>query len=164
MASGDTLLVFHPQDHLPPASDFPSLLLRNRHAHLTFDSGTDEETYFSGMVPQAYASGGVKVLLSWAADGVTSGDVRWAAGFERVEADNFDIDADGFAANNGVTDTAPATDGHVTVAEIPFTDGADMDNVAKGDNFRLLVKRDADNAADTMSADAQLFRIEIRES
>jgi hypothetical protein len=63
-----------------------------------------------------------------------------------------------------VTDAAPGTSGYVTIASIAFTDGAQMDSVAAGEGFRLSVIRDADNGSDTMTGDAELWAVEIKET
>ena len=74
-----------------------------------------------------------------------------------------DIDSDGFAAVQSVDNTTvPATSGNVDVVSIAFTDGAQMDSVAVGESFRLKVTRDA--ASDTATGDAELVKVEIRET
>jgi hypothetical protein len=39
-----------------------------------------------------------------------------------------------------------------------------MDSLAAGESFRLRIYRDADNGSDTMTNDAELLRIEVRET
>ena len=74
-----------------------------------------------------------------------------------------DIDGDSFAAVNSVDNTTvPGTTGLVDVVSEPFTDGADMDSVAKGEKFRLKVTRDA--VSDDAAGDAELGAVEIRET
>lgn len=164
MASGDTLLIFTAKAGEPPASNAAQFDTRNQHFVIDYDSATDEDMVFKAVLPQHYGGGGVSVFLHWSASGVTSGNVVWNAAFERIGDGVQDIDSDGFAAANAVTDAAPGTDGDVTIAEITFTNGADMDSVAVGELFRLKITRDANNASDTMAADAELHAIEIRES
>ncbi len=165
MASGDTLAIFMPSDNEPPSSNHATLDARNVHPVLDFDSGTAESAVFSGVMPRNYAgTTGVTVYIHWSADGVTTGDVIWDVSFERIGDGQQDTDADGFAAVNSVTDTAPATDGHVTIANVTFTDGADMDSVAVGELYRIKLTRDADNVSDTLAADAQLHSVEVKET
>lgn len=161
MASGDTLLVFTPLHNEPPASAYATLDMRNAHPVLDFDDSTDESAVFTAVLPQRYGGGGVTVYLHWAATSATSGDVVWAVAFER---DNTDLDADSFAAAQSATDTTDATSGVITTTSVAFTDGAQMDSLAVGEVFRLMVTRDADNVADTMSGDAELVAVEIRET
>ena len=163
MASGDTLLLFTPLHGEPPASNPATLDLRNQHPVLDFDASTNESIVFSSVMPQAYDGGGVTVYLHYAMSSATSGDVDWDAAFERIGDQQLDIDSDSFAAVNSVDNTTvPGTSGNVDVVSIPFTDGADMDDVAAGEGFRLKVTRDAAN--DTATGDAELLFVEIRET
>jgi len=83
--------------------------------------------------------------------------------WERIGDQQQDIDSDGFAAANSVDNTTvPGTSGNVDIVNVTFTDGADMDSVAVGEGFRLKVTRDA--ASDTASGDAELLRVEIKET
>lgn len=165
MASGDTLLIFTPLHNEPPSSNAATIDLRNQHAVLDFDAGTDESARFSGVMPRNYSGDtGVTVTLVWMASSATSGDTIWDVSWERHADDAFDLDSDGFAAVNSVTDTAASASGEVSYPTITFTDGADMDSVAVGESFRLNVTRDADNASDDMTGDAELLRIEIQDT
>jgi hypothetical protein len=84
-----------------------------------------------------------------------------------MEADGEDFDAAAayYTFNEG-NDTAPGTQGHVTYyTGITFTDGADMDSVAAGDLFILRVRRESsDTGNDTMSNDAHLWVVEVKET
>ena len=163
MASGDTLLVFAAQDNEPPTSNYATIDTRNNHLVLDFDAGTNESAVFSGVMPQHYDGGGVTVYLHYAMSTATFGDVDWDVAFERIGDQQLDIDADSFEAVNSVDDTTvPGTSGNVDVVSVAFTDGADMDSVAAGEAFRLKVTRDA--ASDTASGDAELLKVEIRET
>lgn len=164
MASGDTLIVFTPLHNEPPSSNAATVDLRNQHAVLDFDAATDESARFGSVMPRNYAGGGVTVTLVWMASTATTGDTIWDVSWERHADDAFDLDSDGFAAVNAVTDTAASATGEVSYPTVTFTDGADMDSVAVGESFRLNVTRDANNASDTMAGDAELLRIEIKET
>lgn len=163
MASGDTLVVFTPISGEPPAANAASFDLRNNHPVWDFDGSANEEIVFSGVMPQGYAGGGVTVYIHYATDATDQDDIDWDAAFERVGDQQQDIDSDGFAAVQSVNGTAtPATSGLVDIVSIPFTDGAQMDSVAVGEGFRLKITRDA--VSDVMTEDANLFRVEIRET
>ena len=163
MASGNTLLIFTPSSGEPPAANFATRSERNAHPILQFDPSTDEAIDFSAIMPRHYAGGGLTVYLHWCAV-ATSGDVVWDVSFERIGEGMQDIDSDGFAAVQSVTATAPATSGNVDIASIAFTDGAQMDSIAVGELFRMRVNRDANNGSDTMTGDAELLAIEIKET
>ena len=161
MASGDTLAIFMPLGSEPPASNYATLDTRNAHPVLDFDPATAESILFSGVLPPNYAGGGLTVRLSWAATTATGGDVVWSAAFERLSGQ--DIDSDGFASARTATGTANGTSGVLTVTSISFTHGAQIDSLAAGEAFRLQISRAAADAGDTMSGDAELIAVEIRE-
>lgn len=162
MASGDTILIFHPYDNEAPSSDYATVDTRNQHPVLDFDESTNESAVFSNIMPQRYAGGGLTVYIHYSMTSATSGDVDWDVAFERVGDQALDIDSDSFAAVNSVDNTTvPGTSGLVDVVSITFTDGADMDSVAAGELFRVKVTRDA--TSDTASGDAELHGIELRE-
>ena len=50
------------------------------------------------------------------------------------------------------------------MASIAFADGAEMDSVAAGNAFRVQITRDANNAADTATGDAELVAVHIKET
>lgn len=153
-----------------PAANFATFSVRNAHGVMEFDPATAEGVFVEGVIPRSYQGGTLTVVLHWASDGATSGDVIWYGAFERITPDSQDLDADSFAAGRSVTDTAPGTDGHVTQATITFTQ-AQADGIAAGDDFRLMISRGsatlgaATEAGDTMNSnDAQLQSVEVYEA
>lgn len=165
MASGDSLLQMVAQGAAFPDSNAATPDRRNGHDVVDFDASADESCDFELILPQHYAgTTGITVVLYWMASTATSGDVVWNVAIERHEDDAFDLDADGFAAANAVTDTAASASGELSVPTVTFTDGADMDSWAAGESGRMRITRDADNGSDTMSGDAELLKVEIRET
>lgn len=164
MASGNTLCVFTPLANEPPASAFATFDLRNSVPVLDFDDATDESAVFGGVLPANYAGGGLTVTLVWMATSATSGDVVWNVDIEAHPDDAFDIDADGFVGANAATGTTASATGEQQYTAITFTDGADMDSLAATESFRLKVTRDANNGSDTMSGDAELLRVIVKET
>jgi len=164
MASGDTLVVFHPYNNEPPSSNYATLDTRNQHPCLDFDATTNESAVFSAVMPQHYAgTTGVTVYLHYAMSSATADTVDWDVAFERIGDQQLDIDGDDFAAVNSVDDTTvPGTSGLVDIVNVAFTNGADMDSVAVGELFRIKVIRDA--ASDDATGDAELYAVEIRET
>lgn len=163
MASGDTLHVFKAQDNQPPTANFATQDTRNAHPLLDFDDGTNEDAVFSSVMPQAYAGGGVTVFIHYAMAAAVAGDIDWDVSFERIGDQQQDLDADGFAAVQSVDNTTvPGTSGLVDIVSVGFTDGAQIDNLAVGESFRVKVTRDA--ASDTAAGDAELVKVEIRET
>jgi hypothetical protein len=163
MASGETLLIFTPLHNQPPASGAATLDLRNSHPVLDFDAAAAEDAIFGAILPRHYAGGGLTVILTWMATSATSGDVKWNAAIERDDSGT-DLDADSFASAQTTTTTAPATSGAPITTSIAFTSGAQMDSLAVGEKFRLKVTRDAAAGGDTMTGDAEILAIEIKET
>lgn len=166
MASGNTLLIFSPQQNEPPAANFATPDTRQAtypHLVLDFDATTNESAVFRGIMPRHYGGGGVTVYIHYAMTSATSGDIDWDVAFERVSDSQQDIDSDGFAAVQSVDNTTvPATSGQVDIVSVAFTNGAQMDSVAVGEAFRLRITRDA--ASDTATGDAELYAIELKET
>lgn len=164
MASGHTLLIFTPQANEPPAANYGTLDVRNGHLVIDLDDATNEAAVFKGVLPRNYGGGGLTVYLHYAMTSATSGDVVLTAAFERIGDGQQDIDSDGFASAQTVTVTVPGTSGHVDIAAITFTDGAQIDSLAVGEAFRLKITRDANAGGDTASGDLELLAIEIKET
>lgn len=164
MASGDSLVLFTPAMSEPPASNYATFDTRNTVLVLDFDDSTDETVYFRGLMPRAYAGGGVTVTIGWAATSAITGNCIWDVAFMSISDDADDIDTKAFAAVNSVTDAAASASGEVAYPTVTFTDGVDMDSVAAGEYFMLSVTRDADNVSDTMTGDAELVFVEIKET
>jgi hypothetical protein len=163
LSSGNTLLVFKPQDNEPPSSNYATLDLRNGHLVLDFDTTTQEAAYFKGILPRHYAGGGITVYLHWAATSATTGTIGWDVAFERISNSQQDVDSDGFATAQTVTAaTVPGTSGHVDITNVAVTNGANIDSIAVGELFRLRVRRDVAN--DTAAGDAELFAVELKET
>jgi hypothetical protein len=137
---------------------------RNQHVCLDADATTNESAVFSAVMPQHYsAATGVTVYIHYAMSSAEANTVDWDVAWERIGDQQQDVDADGFAAVNSVDNTTvPGTSGLVDIVSIAFTDGVDMDSVAVGESFRLKVTRDA--ASDDAAGDAELYKVELRET
>lgn len=163
MASGNSLLQFFPGGHEPPASNYSTISYRNAHPELDFDAATAESAYFTGVVPSHYAGGGFTFDLHWVAATATSGDVVWSVAWEEMDANNNDLDADAFGTASTATGTANGTSGKVTKTTVTVSH-ANAGSPAAGDAFRVRVRRDAADGADTMSGDASLLCVHVRET
>lgn len=157
-ASGTkTYAVFRALDNQPPASNFATLDTRNSIAVLDFDDTTKETAVFVGVMSEAASLGsGLIVRLHWMATTATTNNCRWEVSLERS---NTDLDSDSFDTVATGTTTTSGTSGIVSVTAITLTT---IDGVTAGDLFRLRVSRDAANAGDTMTGDAELVAVEVR--
>jgi hypothetical protein len=155
-------VVFYPTANEPPASNYATLDLRNGHPVLDFDDTTAEAAIFTGMLPRSYAGGGLTVEIGYSMTSATSGTCGWTVEFERIGDSQHDIDSDGFAAAQTVAAvTVPATSGHVDVVSVNVADGAAIDGLAAGEQFRIRIKRDVAN--DTATGDAELHFVRVQE-
>lgn len=155
---------------MPPSSSYATLTMRPGGSTpaesmpvWAFDASSDEYIDYYGVL-DSYDGGGLTVTLMWAADTATSGAVMWKAAIRRLQDDAEDIDTAHSYDFNSVTDTAASAAGELSYPNITFTDGADMDSAANGEAFVLRVFRDANDAADTMTGDAHLVGVIVKES
>jgi len=163
MASGDTLLTFHPSQMEPQSASGATLDQRNDHLVADFDAGSNEDIVFKDILPRHYGGGGLTVYIHYAMSTAISGDIDWDVAFERIGDQLQDLDADGFAAANSVDNTTvPGTSGNVDIVNVTFTDGADMDSIAVGESFRIKITRDA--VSDTATGDSELVMVEVQET
>jgi hypothetical protein len=147
----------------PPSSSFCTLDTRNSQPVLDCDADADESVVVRNVMPSSYANGGLTVDIYVSATSATSGNMRWDAQIENL--DDQDKDSDGFASAQSVTCAASGTSGKTTVCTITFTDGAQMDSVDDGDEFRLKITRDANHGTDdTMTGDAEISAVSARET
>lgn len=160
--TGDTLAVFMAVEGEPPATNYATLNTRNSHLVLDFDTTTQEAIYFSGVLPRNYANGGITAYIHWLAATATSGTIGWGVSFENM-SDGTDLDADSFATEQLVTAaTVPATSGAEAITNVAIADGANLDSIAVGQAFRIMVRRDVAN--DNAAGDAQLLAVELKET
>lgn len=163
MSSGDVLAIFSALHNAPPSSNAATPDQRNSHDVLDFDATTNESAIFGGYLPDNYDGGGLTVFLAYSMSSAISNTVDWDAEIERIGDQQQDVDADSFAAANSVDNTTvPGTSGNVDVVSIAFTDGADMDSLAAGEQFRIRITRDAAN--DDAAGDAELHYVIIKET
>ena len=167
MASGDLLFALEASSGKTPTTTAAARMdRRGNDGHVVFDfnDATDVSLDFSGWMPNHYGGGGVTLTVGYMMSSATTNEVRIDAAFERHQDDAFDLDTDGLAAVQSVTDTVPSASGEMGYATITFTDGAQMDSLAVNEHFRLRITRDADNVADDASGDMELLSIMARET
>jgi hypothetical protein len=158
----NTIAIWDAIGGAPPSSAGATLDLRNAHVVADFDADTNETLYFSAVLPSYYAGGNLQCKLHWMATAATSGNVRWRAAFERLEAGGPDLDANDFQTAAEATGAASSTSGKLTVTSITLSA---LDTAVAGDAFRIAVTRGAnDGTNDTMTGDAELATVELLEA
>jgi hypothetical protein len=163
MAAGDTLCIFKPQANEPPASAFATFNTLNNELELDFAQSVVSSAVFRGVLPRNYATNGLTVNIHFATPG-TTGNCEWSCAFERNEDGTSSLASDNFASAQTVIKAVNGTTEVITLAQISFTDGAQMASIAAGETFRMKISRVGTGGSDTLSAVAQLFAIEIEEA
>jgi hypothetical protein len=149
-----------------PTANAATLDTRNNCLVLDFDATVNELAVFQGFMPRHYDGSGITVTVMWMASTATTGDTSWAIFFKSVTDDADDLDVKNYAdpQTNQAVD-APSASGEVDYFTIAFTDGAQMDSVAAGEMFYMMLMRDAqDGTNDDMAGDAEIVTIEIQET
>lgn len=159
-----TLVTFRPQQAESPSTLYGVFGTRNAHPYLAFDAATNWNSIFTGVLPNQYYGNGLTVNIYWMAASATSGNVVWNAYIERDDVGTLDLDAASFAAAQTATTAANGTSGVLSLTTITFTSGAQMDSLAAGEQFRIKVERNAASGSDTMTGDAQITMVEVRET
>lgn len=129
-----------------------------------FDDTTQEHLDFHCVLSPTYGGGGLTIRIYWSATSATTNNCVWNAAIRRINDDAEDIDTSQTYDYNAVTATTANVSGEVAYDEITFTSGADMDSLAAGEQFVLRIRRDASNASDNMTGDAELHAVTIRET
>lgn len=161
----DTLCVLLPHAYFPTATAYATRDTRNNTPVLDFDDSVDESALWLDVMPVRYAGGGLTVDIMFAMTSATNGDVVWCAQFERIGIGNQSIGSDGFASEkSAVVSVYSIEASYVKQATLTFTDGAEMDSIVSGEPFRIRVYRDADNAYDTATGDAELVAVHVKET
>jgi hypothetical protein len=164
MASGQTLCRWDAGANRPPASNWATPIARNSQLALAFDDSTAQSALFSDVLPRNYGGGGITLSLLWASASATSGNVVWAASFERFQSNTTSLDSDSFASEQSITVACPGTSGLGFYSTIAFTDGSQINSIAVGERFRLKIRRDAANGSDTMTGNAEIVSVELKET
>jgi hypothetical protein len=146
----------------------------NGRSGFVFDSTTLEALDFEVTVPESYSSSSViTVEIDWVSrdtdaspetGGATSGAVVWDVAVERMADGSLDLDSTGFDAAKSDTagTTVSATSGLITTTTITLTQ-AEADDVTAGDLIVLRVRRDTADGEDTMTGDAMLLAVRLKQ-
>ncbi|HEX6827154.1 MAG TPA: hypothetical protein VF077_12625 [Nitrospiraceae bacterium] len=154
MASGDPVVVI--TSIMPPSANFAIFSVRvgastppEQFPYYSFDATTDTYLDFYCRL-SGYSGGGLTFSLTWMAATATTGGVLWALAIRRLADDAEDVDVAQTYDYNEVRDVCATVSGELSYFTIPFTNGADMDNLVNNESFILrLRRRGTDNTAST---------------
>lgn len=166
MASGDTLLIFVPQQQEPTATNPAAIDIRNTHPVLDMSQTPDEVVVFSFVLPRHYSGAtGITVRMHYAMTSATANDIRLDTSFERFLDGTYNLgSASSFATEvNGTDTTVPGTAGIIDVIENAHTDGAQIDSLAVAEGGRLKIVRTSVTGTDA-AGDLELRFVELRDT
>ncbi|MGW4469660.1 hypothetical protein ACWENQ_08305 [Nonomuraea sp. NPDC004354] len=129
-------------------------------SRLLYDASTAETAYWK-LEAVNYGSGNITCDLIWYAVNATTGVVRWEVALAAItpETDSQDVETKAFATAQSVDDThLGTTSKRLHKATITISN---LDSVGVGDECWLLVRRVANNAADTLANDAALSSVRL---
>ena len=161
MASGDPVVQI--REILPPASSAATIDTRAggsspAESVMVRDFPAGVLTYLDYRCRLvSYGNNGLTFSLPWSASTAISGTVRFGVAIRRIQDDAEDVDASHTYDFNDVDDTAASASGELSYPTVTFTDGADMDNWANGEEAIVRVWRNGTHANDNMSGDAVLW-------
>lgn len=160
----NTRAVFTPLGATFPATNFPQLMLVNRHPVLGFDAATAETCYWETVAPVGL-TGTQNLVVQYMMASATSGKVDFTVATEAVTpGDSLDMDAgDSFDTADTITaPTVPGTAGYMNSFTCTL---AHTDSMAAGDHVRFALLRDAtDGTNDTATGDCYVLKAEWRDA
>lgn len=121
-----------------------------------FDAAADEHLTWSFRMPGNYASGGVVTGQFMTNDTGASESAVWGARLGAVTAADADTPVEHAAAAASTTTADINTTEARRMVDFSIT-LANLDSVAAGDWVHIIFYRDADNASDDLTSDAELI-------
>jgi len=170
MASGDSLLILHPNNASLPdtlaagqeeiqGASVPNEIIRV----LAFDQTTVEYADFRCILPSNYAGGGLTISVRWGA-GLTTNLGIWAAAIRRIDdAEDLDTTIHTYVYQDTGDITPPTVVGRATTDNVALTSGAQMDSLLVDEDFILRIRRPATTGT-PVAADQYLHSIHIKET
>lgn len=161
-----------PEGSSPPATLFATLDTRpggstpaENWSVLDYDDSTIEYMDWKIKMPDNYNSGGITMVINWLATSATTGNVVWAAAVRRIQVGTTDLDTSlSYDYNQASATACSGTNGVTSQTTITFTNGSDMDSWAAGEYANIRVRRVASDGGDTMTGDAELLGVSIKET
>lgn len=154
----------HPEGAAFLATAFPQFVKNNGTnfpvTGLAFDAAADEAAFWKFRAT-SYGAGNLTVTIDWYADTASSGDVIFDVQIAAItpDTDSQDVETDGLATANSVTDSHLGTTGQrVHRASVTVSN---LDSLAADDLVWLRLNRDANNGSDTMSGDAIVLLVTV---
>jgi len=122
---------------------------------LAFDASAAESAFWEFVLPDDYDGGNISVNIWWKSTATSGAAVFTISVLGRTEGETLD---DTLGTAQSVTDTTPATAGSIAMcAPAAFSPGW-----AAGDYIVVKLSRDATNASDTLTVDAEVIMVVVQ--
>lgn len=149
-----------------PASNAPDEGYLQDRYFLAFDDTTQETAYKGGLqLPASYAGGTLTAYLHgiFASETTVTNEAVMSVSVEAfTPADAVDLDAGTSFDTENTCEIDPAsTAGYLCLGTCTLTN---KDSIAAGDYFRLRIRRNPSDAADTCTGDFRLLSVRLEES
>jgi hypothetical protein len=172
LASNDVVVVIH--EIVPPSTAFAAYGVRTGGStpaeqvpHWAFDAGTDEFLDFHCRL-QGYGGAGLTFTMSYMAATAVTGGALIALGIRRRHSGANAISVAHTYVFTEVRLVVPAASGQPGYGNIVLTSGANMDNLANGEDFILRMRRLGSNnvatTGDDLVGDFQLIGLVGKET
>jgi len=156
MATGTILLPV--QAAKLPATNSARIDAAENNWRLLFDASTDQACCWQFRLPVNYSSSPV-LKIQYSMNSAISGAVYFQVSVMAVtDGDAANINTDSYDTANSGNATVPGTAGYLDEISISLTNA---DSMAAGDYVKINVNRDADNASDTATGDAEVVAISL---
>lgn len=121
-----------------------------------FDADADEHVAYDIQIGANLTAGkGARLKFQVGASTATAGNMRLGAAFKRIVPDTTQLGVAHTWVYQEVTQAPADSTDKVVEVEIDFT-SAQMDSLAAGESGVLMIRRNGDDAADTMLGDMEL--------
>lgn len=139
-----------------PSEPFPAF---------AFDPATAENLLLTSFLSPRYGGAGLTLRLLWRST-ATTGSCVWRARLRRINTGAASLLGahDYWAAAQTVTTATAGTASHPVLSTVAFTNGAQMESLAAGEAFALMIGRNAASGSDTLAVDADLIGVDLRET
>jgi len=155
--------LLQPEEAQYQSATFPQFIKEGTNfpvSSLAFDAATKESAFWK-LKAINYGSGNLTLVIRWAGDSATSGDVIWGSQIACVtpDTDTQDVTTKTLATAQTVTDTHLGTIAkRVMTCTIIITS---LDSITANDDLFITIYRDAAAGGDTMTGDAKLIEAEL---
>ena len=143
----------------PPSSS--SIARRGGRVFDKIDSSKDVQICFDYIIPSQYSgTTGLKFLLTWEVDGLSTGNVVWGVKAEKITTNSTSFYTDNFGTATTATTAVPTVANGYTQTTISVV-LARLGTPTASDVVRVCLYRACTSASDTFSGAARVVAVEV---